>query len=274
MKQFYTLSLIATFWCISTHAVPVTGSSNHYQQYMWATYNYHKGDAKTSHESFQSLLSSGPSLYAYIGYVPLLFALEQYAAIAALVPHLDDITHDHIETQLLFARSLELSGNPAAAHAKNIYLSTLFPHNTEVIYQVIRTYMLQEQFEKALACTENYLDHTLSPAHYLFYFLKAQIHTALNNLNDAETSAKKSIALNYRFEQSWLLLGLIYELSQQIDRAQAVYQEYLDTVGHSKIIMEHKRSSAKQRTHNNMSNPQQYIKSFVHMTPLSLNSFK
>lgn len=265
--------ILLTTWRVLLASSPTTGNAHDYHHYMWATYNFHKGDARTSHESFQTVFANNPSKYAYIGYVPLLFALEQYAAIAALVPHLDVLVHDHVETQLLFARSLEMSGNTAAAHAKNVMLAEFFPHNAEVMYQVIRSYMMQEQFDKALTNTRNYLEHAIfNPANYLFYFLQAQIYTALNQLENAETSAKKSIALNYRFEQSWLLLGLVYELSQQTDRAYAIYQEYLDTVGNSKAISEQKRSLGKQRTHSTTSKPEKYIKPFVYNTPLSLYS--
>lgn len=272
------LFFLALIHCFVTNltSTPLTGSGNHYHQYIMATYNYYKGDAEKAHEAFQSLFTTKPSTYAYIGYVPLLFSTERYSAIEAIRPYLDPLVPDHMGTQLLFIQSLELTGNQREAHKKSLELSVAFPNNSEITYQIVRGYIVQEKFNEALKTIDTYLaQSSFSPLNYLFYYLQGQIYTALNELPKAEAAVKKSIAIHYRFEQAWLLLGLIYEIQQKNDLALSTYQEYLSSIGPSSTISEQKNTLTnhmKRKISHSTNIKQKKISSLLHSLPKTLHS--
>lgn len=276
MKKYFFYFLVAGCFAANlTSTPPLTGSGNHYHQYIMATYNYHKGNTTQAHEAFQSLFTARPSTYAYVGYVPLLFEMGQYSAIATIIPYLDPLMKDHMGTQLLFVQSLELNGNQADAHKKSLELSLAFPNNSEIVYQVVRGYIFQEKFDAALKSIDTYLSQSsFNPLNYLFYYLQGQIYTALNQFNKAEEAVKKSIAIHYRFEQAWLLLGLIYEIQQKNDLALSTYKEYLSSIGQSATILEQKNTLTnhmkKKISHSNITKKNK-VSSLFHSLPKKLS---
>ena len=72
--------------------------------------------------------------------------------------------------------------------------------------------------------------------HFIFYFLKAQINAALGNKEGALDSVKKCLELNDRFDQGWLLYGLLNELAGELDTAIKGYNHCLQLLGPNELL--------------------------------------
>ncbi len=212
-------------------------SSQNYQTYLWAHFNHLNKHDDVAEKSYQLLLREKPHSIVYEGYAHHLFQTEHYAQLVQLIPELEKSVPNNLDTQLLCAQALDLVGKRDEATKKLVTLSNQFPTNPEVVYYAAAAQAQSNQNDAALKIIDAYLANT--PEHmkqFIFYFLKAQIYSAIGNKEAALENVKKSLELNTQFDQGWLLLGLIHELSGELDHALKGYHQCLNIMGSNELL--------------------------------------
>lgn len=212
-------------------------SSQNYQTYLWAHFNHLNNHDDIAKECYKILLQEKPHSSVYEGYAHHLFQTEQYTALVAITPLLEKHVPNNLDTQLLCAQALELVGKRPEATKKLVALSNQFPTNPEVVYYAAAAQVQSNQNDAALKLIDAYLANTTENAkQFIFYFLKAQIYSAIGNKEAALENVKKSLELNAHFDQGWLLFGLIHELSGELDDALKGYNQCLNIMGGNELL--------------------------------------
>ena len=218
---------------ISLHDQPV----NHLHLYLWGYYSDLTGQHTTAQQCFETILKTEPSEYAYAGYIRHLFATKQFPKIISLAPRIEFLFPNEIDLQLILIKSLEFAGELPEADKKIMALSKIHTDHPEIVYYAAAGFVRAKRIEDALHCINTFLvKHGDKNSSFIFYFLKSQICLQIAKKEEARKSAEKCIALNPRFEQGWLLAGLIYELSGNIETAVDRYRGFLSIAGRNPIV--------------------------------------
>ncbi len=228
------LHLMVLISCIST--IIADNYDQHYHLYLWGYYNQLQTNFSVAEECYNKIFNSSGSIYAYTGYLDLLFATKRYNSIAQLMPRLEHHINT-IPTQLIFIKTLENIGNQEEADKKMIALSAQGKQNTEIIYNTALAQVRMNDPLKAIATIDEYLQNVPEKMEtFIFYFLKAQIYMRIYRQNDAAVMVKKCLELNPLFQEGWLFSGIIHELQGNIDQAIRGYQKFLTFVQHDQAV--------------------------------------
>ncbi len=231
-KFFILLSLLLS--------VVISFSANSfqtYQTYLWAHFNHLNNHDDVAQKCYTLLLKEKPHPSVYEGYAHHLFQTEHYAQLVQLIPELEKTVPNNLDTQLLCAQALELTGKREQATKKLITLSNTFPTNPEVVYYAAAAQAQSSNPDGALKLIDAYLANTPETMkQFIFYFLKAQIYSTSGNKERALENVKKSLELNTQFDQGWLLFGLIHELSGELDHALKGYHQCLNLMGSNELL--------------------------------------
>jgi predicted Zn-dependent protease len=216
---------------------PPQFQSNNYHTYLWGCFNHLEENPSLTQKCFESVLSKTESTYAYPGYIRHLYETNQFEKIVSLRGKVEKKLYDDLETQLIFVKALELTGNQIQADQKVINLYQQFKTNAEVIYGVSLAYIRKNNSSQALKVIDEYLATVDErPTNFIFYFLKAQLYLSAENKQLAQNNIKKCLELNPSFDQGWLLSGLMHELQGNLQEAITGYQNFLQIVGHDKAV--------------------------------------
>ena len=107
--------------------------------------------------------------------------------------------------------------------------------------------------------------------HFVFYFVKAQIYAAIGNKESALEQVKKCLELNARFEQGWLLYGLLHELAGELDTALHGYNQCLDLVGTNDLLERQILQLQMKKHHTDLTNSSQELFKKAHELFLAKN---
>lgn len=226
MNYFRIVTFITITSWLCLNAVTTTELKH---EYMLANYYTSLGKYDKAQEWFQKVITDNPPPYVYEGYIDFLYKTKNYGLIVALIPKLDSLFANNPEVQRIFATSLENMGNKKEAFDRFIQMSSKFPTDQETIFRTAQIFILQGNFEKALATLQQYLDKApRKPNNFIFYFIKAQIHLQLKQIKEAQESIKQSVELYPHFDKSWLLYALIEEQVGNISNAINGYTSFLE----------------------------------------------
>ncbi|MEX0939947.1 MAG: hypothetical protein WDZ41_01150 [Candidatus Babeliales bacterium] len=230
------ISPIQTLFCLPPSS-SVLNQENQYHLYLWAYYNQLEQKSTIAQHYFDMILYNNGSVYTYPGYIYHLYETNQFAAITKLIPTIDQHLSEHLETQLLLVKALELTNNQTQADQKIINLYNKFKNSPEVAYGTTLAYMKSKQTPQAFQVIDEFLGSGIErPINFIFYFLKAQLYMSNHDQQKAQENIKKALELNTSFDQGWLLSGLIHELAGNIDEAITGYRTFLQLTGRNKNV--------------------------------------
>jgi len=233
--------LIASLFTTMASAKEKELSATTIHRYLWANYNQFGGKLKTANAWYDEIFKSNNPVYAYKGYVHLLYDAGHYDRIVHLLPLLDKPFEQDPDLGLLFVQSLERLGQRAQADARIIRLSSKFPTNQEVAFHAAQAHLHRKEPENALSVIDKLLNTSVKkPNNFIFYFLKAQIYIELNNKEKALENVRLSLELHPQFDKGWLLLALLEEQAGKLDDAIKGYANFLEIAQESnKEIEQH-----------------------------------
>ncbi len=209
--------------------VIVMGNSTVIQNYIYANYEQYAGNSFSAHKRYTSIINSNPPLYAYKGYLNVLFDSHQYNKIIELIPTLDKKFEKDPEAQLLFVVTLEKMNRITESEHRLIALSSQFKTNSEITLRTAQAYLRRKEPENALAVLDTYLNNSpRKPNNFAFYFLKSQIHVQLNQLPEALSNVTLCLDMHPRFNKGWLLSATLQEQQGEIKKALQGYSTFLE----------------------------------------------
>lgn len=187
------------------------------------------------------MLGSQVPVYAYKGYIHLLFDTANYPHIVQLIPQLDPVFEHDPAIQLIFAQVLEKSGKIDQADERYIKLNDRFKNNQEIAFNAANSYLRRKEPENALQVIDGLLNSSPRKANnFIFHFMKAQIYIQLNKKQEALKAVQKSLEMHPRFDKGWLLLALLHEQEGQLNDAIKGYTNFLEvTDGNNKEVEQH-----------------------------------
>jgi tetratricopeptide (TPR) repeat protein len=235
-KIFAILLLIVT-----THLKGQTSAMNIHNNIM-ANYLQFSGKNKQAYELYKKMFSTQAPIYAYKGYIHLLFDTSNFLHIAQLIPQLDKVFEHDPSIQLIFAQSLEKSGQIEDADTRYIQLNNRFKNNQEIAFNAANSYLRRKEPENAIHVIDGLLNTSARKSNnFIFHFMKAQIYIQTNKKKEALASVQKSLDMQPRFDKAWLLFALLHEQEGQLNDAIKGYTNFLETsgTGHNKEIEQH-----------------------------------
>lgn len=215
-----------------THSFMHASQARNIHSYLWANYQQFAGNYSQSQQEFSNLLSSNPPIYAYKGYLHLLYTTEKFQTIIKLSPKLETSFNNDPEIQLILARALEQTGNQSAADEKILKLAAQFKTEQEIIFQATQLYMRRKEPENALQIIDDLLNNSpRKPNNFIFHFLKAQIYAGMNQPENALKNVKLSLEMHQHFDKGWLLFAALQEQLGTLDEAIKGYTSFLEITG-------------------------------------------
>ena len=203
-----------------------------YFEYLKATYQHFNGKVLQSLQSFEKLFEQDTSVYAYDGFIHLLYDLNQFEKIIKLEDKVKKVFDDHLEIQLIFAQSFLSLNMDKKAEELFEKLIEKYPDNEQVAYYAAVSFIKNNQFDKALSFIEKCLAKpALHSKHFLFNFLASKIYFHMGRNSKALELIKKSVEQYPRFERGWLLKALLEEQLGKINESISGYKRFLDIVG-------------------------------------------
>lgn len=225
---------IVTIIAITCSADP----AENLHRYMWANYNQFGGNRQQASRWYEQM--QNPSIYSNKGYVHLLNDTGNHQRIVDLMPRLSETFRNDPDLQLIFVAALRKVGKNNESDDLLLRLSQTFKTHPEIIFNAAETLVKRKELTNAIAIIDDFLNCTPKRANnFIFYFLKSQIYTKLNDQQQALTNVKLCLQAHPRFPQGWLLLALLEEQSGKIDKAIEGYTSYLEITGGNKNIEQH-----------------------------------
>lgn len=212
-------------------------SSEKYQVYFLAHYNQLEQRNDKAQLYYDYLLKNYNTPHLYPGLLFHLAQTGQHQSIVKLIPYLEAHKKNDVQIEMLLINSLQAVNNGSEAAKRLIALSKKNPENAEINFFAASMHAENNRFSQALECIDAYLNHNRNfSKNFIFYFLKAQIYSRIGNYPLAKVSIKKCLELSPTFDQGWLLLGLINELSGDLDEAVTSYKSSLKLLGPNPLL--------------------------------------
>jgi predicted Zn-dependent protease len=201
---------------------------------MSAYYEYLTGDYKKALFSFKKLLSNqNVPLYAYDGYLKLLFNLNQFQEIVKVKENkgLEEL-NNNLDIQIIFALSY-LNLNQAEKADKILtQLLEKYPDDEQVAYYATIADIKNNKLKKALQFISKCVKRpAFRSKKFVFYFLESKIYMQLGEPKKALDSINKSLKKYKNFGNGWLLKALLEEQLGSVNAAIEGYEEFLRIVG-------------------------------------------
>lgn len=218
--------------CNLTATINAHTATMNIHNHMMANYLQFGGKSKQAYELYKSMLGSQAPVYAYKGYIHLLFDTANFPHIVQLIPQLDPVFEHDPAVQLIFAQALEKHGKLNEADERYIKLNDNFKHNQEIAFSAANSYLRRKEPENALHVIDTLLNSSpRKPNNFIFHFMKAQIYIQLNKKSEALKSVQKSLDIQPRFDKAWLLLALLHEQEGELNDAIKGYTNFLEVTG-------------------------------------------
>jgi len=201
----------------------------HLQNYMKAIIDSNYGNTQAAHSRYKNIFDAKGSVYTYKGYINLLYETRNYKEILGLIPQLEDTFKDDPALQLIFAKTLEHTGQHKKASQKFVALNNKYPHDTEIAFITAQVYINKKELENALHVIDKLLNNMpRKPNNFIFYYLKAQIYLSLGKQKDASEAIKMCVELHPHFDKGWLLFATLNEQTGQMSEAIKGYTTFLE----------------------------------------------
>lgn len=239
------LLLLGACTSASNQATSLSNSDLH--RAFWADYNQFKHNYSTAYSWYQNILASPDKPnYLYKGLLHLLEQTKQYPKILALINKLDDtFTHD-VEIQMLFAQALRHAGNREAADQKILQLASTVKDNQQIAFNAAQIFFRHKEPENALLTIQDYISlQPDNPNNFIFHFLSAQIHLSLNKKELALKQLSACLALQPQFDKAWLMLALLHEQLNDIQKAVDAYETYVQIIKNAPLHIKQHIASLK-----------------------------
>jgi tetratricopeptide (TPR) repeat protein len=195
---------------------------------MWANYQSFSGNKQEAQAWFKQILGVKNSIYTYKGYIYFLFEHEDYQQIINIMQHMNDTFKHDIDIQRMYALSLLNTGKIKPADERIIALNIEYPHNTEIAFYAVNSYLRRQEFENALLTINNLLNNRPTrPNDFIFHFLKAQVYTRMNENRKAKEAVQDALKLHPGFDKGWLLLSVLTEEEGNLPEAIKNYTTFL-----------------------------------------------
>jgi predicted Zn-dependent protease len=213
---------------------------NSLHRYFFASYNHFAGKMDSAHSWYKSVFDSPCSAYPYKGYITFLFDTKKYDSIITLMPDIEKAFENDPEMQLIFASSLEQTGQTDAADERLIGLHTKFKNNYGITIRTTQAYLRKKDPENALLTLTTFLNNNPTKSSYfILYYLKAQLNVQLNHLPQALTDITTCIDLQPNFDKGWLLQAQLLEQKGIVKDAIRGYYTFIELSGGNKLVEHH-----------------------------------
>ena len=231
MKKRVSAFILCAFSALTnTHNAVLTDDVH---RYMWAEYQRFGGNGKEAYEWYKELLSSNPSPHAYKGYLHFLSQTGNAALVVQLYDKHKDTFKNDETLQLIFVQALEASGRQQEAESLLGDLVKKFKKNPKITIYAAQTYLRKKEFSTALSVVDNYLNSApKTPNTYIFYFLKSQIYTQLDDIHNALKNIQKSLKIFPHFDKGWLMYAALKEQAGNLQDAIKGYTTFLQKTDH------------------------------------------
>ena len=199
------------------------------QNYMKAIIDSNYGNTQAAHTRYKNIFDSKGSVYTYKGYINLLYETRNYKEILGLIPQLENTFKDDPALQLIFAKTLEHTGQHKKASEKFVKLNTKYPYDTEIAFITAQVYINKKELENALHVIDKLLNNMpRKPNNFIFYYLKAQIYLSLVKQKNASEAIKMCVELHPHFDKGWLLFATLNEQTGAMNEAIKGYTTFLE----------------------------------------------
>jgi tetratricopeptide (TPR) repeat protein len=216
-------------------------TTDHYYQYLKATYQHAGGKGMQSLETYQRLLKYQPSPQAYNGFVQLLFDAGQFKTIIKLYESREKVFNeafkDNVLIKLIVAQSYLNTDMDTQAEKIFSELAQAHPDNEQVAYFATIAFLKNNQLDKANDFVDKCLQNqALRARHFLFHFLKSKILIQQNKNQEALVQIEKSLELYPRFDRGLLFKAILLEQMGKVNDAISGYKKFLDMVGRDAVV--------------------------------------
>lgn len=230
MKKIFIACIFCTVSFLNYGGMSTTNIHNS----LMANYLQFGGRSKQAYELYKSLLAAQAPVYAYKGYIHLLFDTANYPHIIQLIPQLDPVFKHDPAIQLIFAQVLEKVGKVAEADERYVRLNDQFKTNQEIAFNAANSYLRRKEPENALNVIDGLLNTSARKANnFIFHFMKAQIYLQLNKKDEALKAVQRSLDMHPRFDKGWLLFALLHEQEGELNDAIKGYTHFLNVTDSS-----------------------------------------
>ncbi len=235
LRPHYLLLL----FLINSSTLAFLGQEHHYHIYLWAHYNQNQKNHEIARSCYLILLANQPSPYIYSGFLEHLFYTGLHTALLQLMPFIEKSIQLTWQQKIMVAESLLAAGLAPDGLMLLEKLIKEEKNNPEIVLKISQAYLSNNNPVQALHHIDTYLSCNSkggSAAIYLFYLSRAQILVMLNKKSAARETILKTIELQPKFEQAWLLLAILDEQEGNTSQAIKNYQQYLNLAGPNPLI--------------------------------------
>lgn len=207
-----------------------------YYLYLKAEYQHNQAQVEGALSSYHMLFDQKPKIYAYDGYIGLLFNIGNFAKIVEVVEknqsEFDTLLKNHTELQMTIGQAyLHINQDDKAAKIF-LDLAQHNPDNDQIAYYTAIAQIKGNKLNDALKFLNTCLERPgLRSRHFLFQFLKSKIFLQQHDFVQAGQCIEKSLELFPKFDRGWLLKAMLLEQQGKINEAIGGYKQFLDIVG-------------------------------------------
>jgi tetratricopeptide (TPR) repeat protein len=199
---------------------------------MWANIDEFNNNDQRALERYKKIAPE--SLATYQGYIPFLFKNQKYDTIVTYAPTLDKHFANNPSLQLLLALSFKKTGNPPLCNQRMIELNKKYPSRSDIALHAAQAHVERQQKEEALAVIDTYLNKGSHGTNtFLFYFLKGQIYSQMNQVDNALKNIEECLALRPSYSNAWLMRAALEEQQGHIQPAIEGYSHFLNLTGNA-----------------------------------------
>ena len=132
-KKIGHKNLLLLITILASTATVIAEEARDFHRYLYANYKQFCGDLKGAQRSYNELMRSNTSPYAYKGYIHFLHNSGQHHEVARLAPELEKKFSNDPDLGLIFAQAFKKIGDIQEANKRTIQLSQTHKKHPEII---------------------------------------------------------------------------------------------------------------------------------------------
>jgi predicted Zn-dependent protease len=206
---------------------------------MWATFLHYDKQYAGAQDWYASLVQNPASIHSLKGYLLFLFDRKNYTGIVEYLPDITQHFANDVDVQRITAHALAGLGQKDKADALFIQLHARFPTNPDIALETIKVLVRKEDVTQALSIAEAIVNKVPNKQSvFIFYFLQAQLHVKLGNVNRALEAVNQCIAMRPQFAQGWLLMSVLELQAGNLAQATQGYASFVHMSGTRDVQLE------------------------------------